>query len=518
MVYLSSLLSRIRRTSLVLVVRAVEDIPAQGIKENDVFNLYIVDAHHHMGREKSHRNTPGTAYDFYQLLWFEMQRLSKRALEDGKLLFEPVDVIPNPFVDQLFSSRDSWDHMRHGWLVDRTIVFPYSDDYAKQGCPEKPSFKISNDKIAGWTTRAPHSSRLIGFCRVDPTDAKNGDPDIAVREIDRAVLDLGLRGLKLHPLAQLFIDELEDDNVQRVLYRAAQLRIPVVFDTRNIRTVTRLKHLVDTMRNDARFSMSINDLRIILAHCGMSPADPSLYDALRDPIFSADTSTLHGQDIPVLFDMAVNRIRASSKKWSEPLLFGTDYSFLSVQAAELILFTLSREFPGTLDDAQRILAGNALSLVQKPFNSKSENRRTPRQLACPGAGGATRNAVETYLIGLIHSDNWDLSSLDLMLPPSQTWPRIRPVAEGGFNGIYLDSYVATLLNKDESCESHLWIRNNPGDLFTIASVRTKGAGSLYTTEYSTQRIGEPLIADLSKNTHYEKDTESLINNIPKLLG
>ena len=501
-----------------LVVRAIEDIPEQGIKENDIFNLYIVDAHHHMGREKSHRNTPGTAYDFYQLLWFEMQRLSKRALEDDRLLFEPIEVIPNPFVDKIFSSRDSWDRMRHGWLVDRTIVFPYSDDYAKQGWPENPSFKVSNDKIAGWTTRAPHSSRLIGFCRVDPTDAKADDPDIAVREIDRAVLGMGLRGLKLHPLAQLFMDELEGEDVQRVLYRAAQLNIPVIFDTRNIRTVTRLKHLADTMRKDARYSTSINNLRIILAHCGMSPADPSLYDALRDPIFFADTSTLHGKDIPVLFDMAVNRIRASSKRWSEPLLFGTDYSFLSVQAAELILFTLSREFPGTLDDAQRILGGNTLSLIQKPFNSRSESRKTSRQLVCPGNGGATRGAVETFLIGLIHSDSWDLLSLDLMIPPNQTWPRVRPAGEGGFNGIYFDSYLATLLNKNESSELHLWIRNNPGDLFSIASVRTKGTGSLQTTEYSTQRIGEPLIADLSRNTHYEKDTESLISSIPKLLG
>ncbi len=500
-----------------LVVRAIEDIPEQSIKKDDLFHLYLVDAHHHMGREGSHRNTPGGAYDFYQLLWFEMKRLADRALANDELLFEPIDIIPTPFVSNLFSSRDSWERMKHGWLVDRTIVFPYSDDYSKQGPEGTPSFKISNDKIAGWTTRAPHSSRFIGFARVDPTDSLKGDESLPIRELDRAILNLGLRGLKLHPLAQLFIDELEDEIVRRVLYRAAELRIPVLFDTRNIRTVTRIRHLVKIMREEPQYSKSINNLRIIIAHCGMSPGAPKLYDALNDPILSADTSTLHGQDIPLLFEMASERIH-SAKRWSESLLFGTDYSFLSVQAAELILGTLSRAFPGDLSDVQRILGGNTLSLVQKPFNSSLESKRSSKQLACPNNGGIARIAVEKILIQTMHESEWDLSSLDLMIPPRHTWPRIRSVREGAYNGIHLDSYIVTLKNKESDYEIHLWIRENPGDVLTIASVRTSGENALQTTNYATHRVGESVIEELEKNTRYEKDVDSLLNNIPKLFG
>ena len=76
---------------------------------------------------------------------------------------------------------------------------------------------MSNDKIAAWTTRAPHSTRLIGFARVDPSDARNGPQDIATNELERAITTLGLRGLKLHPLAQLFLDDLEHDIIKRVL-------------------------------------------------------------------------------------------------------------------------------------------------------------------------------------------------------------------------------------------------------------------------------------------------------------
>ncbi|MGY5852908.1 MAG: hypothetical protein RTU92_05015, partial [Candidatus Thorarchaeota archaeon] len=66
-----------RRNKIMLVVRAVESQPEIGIKSGDEFQLYIVDAHHHMGREKSHRNTPSGAYDFYALLWFELQKMAK---------------------------------------------------------------------------------------------------------------------------------------------------------------------------------------------------------------------------------------------------------------------------------------------------------------------------------------------------------------------------------------------------------------------------------------------------------
>ena len=61
-----------------LIIRALDDDPKNGIKRGDTFQLYIVDAHHHMGKEKSHRNTPSGSYDFYASLWFEMQKLAKQ--------------------------------------------------------------------------------------------------------------------------------------------------------------------------------------------------------------------------------------------------------------------------------------------------------------------------------------------------------------------------------------------------------------------------------------------------------
>ncbi|MHA1909471.1 MAG: hypothetical protein ACW98Y_19390, partial [Candidatus Thorarchaeota archaeon] len=318
------------------------------------------------------------------------------------------------------------------------------------------------------------------------------------------------------PLAQLFIDELEDDITKRVLHKAGELAIPVLFDTRNMKTAIRIKKLVDSMREDEKHRLAVKDLKIILAHCGMSPGDSKLYDILRDPAFSADTSTLHDQDIPLLFDMAVTRIKTSEKHWSEGLLFGTDYSFLSVQAAELIIFAFSREFPGTLSDVQRILGGNALSLIQRPFRTIRKTKRSPRQLACPNGNGTARGIIEDGIISLFHKSGWDLTSLDPMLPPHQTWPQPESEADGGFNGVYTDSLIATLSSKEVEYELHLWLRNNPGNLLTLASLGTSGEDSLQTAEFATHKIGECLIEELTKNTRHERDAVSLVESIPRL--
>ena len=56
---------------------------------------------------------------------------------------------------------------------------------------------VTNDFVAG-CARA-HPEAFVGFASVDPLKG-----DAAVVELERAVRELGLRGLKLHPTAQGF--------------------------------------------------------------------------------------------------------------------------------------------------------------------------------------------------------------------------------------------------------------------------------------------------------------------------
>lgn len=103
-----------------------------------------------------------------------------------------------------------------------------------------------------------------------------------------------------------------------------------------------------------------------------------------------------------------------------------------------------------------------------------------------------------------------------MLPPHQTWPEPVPEIRGGFNGVYIDSFVATLRSKEVEYELHLWLRDNPANLLTLASLGTSGEDSLQTTEYATHEIGERLIEELTRNTRHERDANSLVESIPRL--
>lgn len=56
---------------------------------------------------------------------------------------------------------------------------------------------VTNDYVAGIVKKYPDV--FIGFASVDPWKGR-----LAVRELERAVKELGLRGLKCHPIAQAF--------------------------------------------------------------------------------------------------------------------------------------------------------------------------------------------------------------------------------------------------------------------------------------------------------------------------
>lgn len=80
----------------------------------------------------------------------------------------------------------------------------------------------TNEFIADCVAR--HPDVFIGFASVDPWGGRH-----AVNTFRRAVVDLGLRGLKLHPSAQAFTPD--DRRFYDLYAAAAELDVPVVFHT-----------------------------------------------------------------------------------------------------------------------------------------------------------------------------------------------------------------------------------------------------------------------------------------------
>ena len=81
---------------------------------------------------------------------------------------------------------------------------------------------LTNDVVAACVER--HPDAFLGFASVDPWKGK-----AAIAELRRAVTDLGLKGLKVHPSAQAFAPN--DVRHYPLWETATELGIPVLFHT-----------------------------------------------------------------------------------------------------------------------------------------------------------------------------------------------------------------------------------------------------------------------------------------------
>ncbi|MGI8793224.1 MAG: amidohydrolase family protein [Acidimicrobiales bacterium] len=81
---------------------------------------------------------------------------------------------------------------------------------------------VTNDFVA--QAVADYPDAFIGFASVDPWKGK-----AAVNELRRAVTDLGMKGLKLHPSCQGFAPN--DHKFYPLYEAAAELEVPIIFHT-----------------------------------------------------------------------------------------------------------------------------------------------------------------------------------------------------------------------------------------------------------------------------------------------
>jgi len=174
-----------------------------------------------------------------------------------------------------------------------------------------------NDAIAAVVRADPE--RFIGFASVNP--AYRG-VEAAGEELERAVTDLGLSGLKLYPMYQHWAAN--DPELAFPIYAKAQeLDIPVmIHQAGSTRIDAKLElgrpALLDDIRREFR------DLRVIIAHCGLPWVDEALFLLTKHPNFFAELSyliaTLTRRDLFLLLSRCEPMFVPLEK-----LFFGTDY-------------------------------------------------------------------------------------------------------------------------------------------------------------------------------------------------
>jgi predicted TIM-barrel fold metal-dependent hydrolase len=176
---------------------------------------------------------------------------------------------------------------------------------------------LCNDYIAAVVRSDP--DRFIGFASVNP---RYQGPEAAVVELERAVVDLGLTGVKLYPMYQHWAAN--DRDVAFPIYAKAQeLGIPVMI------------HQAGSTRIDAKLELGrpallddigrvFRDLRVIVAHCGLPWVDEALFLLTKHPNFYAELSYLIASITRRDLFLLLSRCEPMFVPL-EKLFFGTDY-------------------------------------------------------------------------------------------------------------------------------------------------------------------------------------------------
>ena len=197
--------------------------------------------------------------------------------------------------------------------VERLVLFAWDAETASH----RP--RVPNEFVARIADRFP--DRIIGFGSVDP------HKESSVRDLEHAVVDLKLCGLKLHPQAQAF--EPNDRAYYPIYAKCVELRIPITFHTGSTYWGAGLDgggglklRLSNPMLLDDVAAES-PELKLIMAHPGWPWQDEQLAIAMHKENVFIDLS---GWSPKYFHPLLVTYM---AKMIPYKFLFGTDYPMLT---------------------------------------------------------------------------------------------------------------------------------------------------------------------------------------------
>jgi predicted TIM-barrel fold metal-dependent hydrolase len=226
-------------------------------------------------------------------------------------------------IDGMVGDRDELLQIQRAYGIGRSFVFCLDEP------DRKPAFTAANDRSLSHAAAAPEE--LLPFVRLDLDDGP-------IEEATRC-LDLGARGIKLHPRAQRFL--LDDERLDPVFALAAERRVPILIHAgRGLPPIAAdLHRLVD------RYPGS----QLILAHAGIADmAGLAGHFAGRAGVYF-DTSVWSPVDLLDFFRQVP----------AEQIVYASDYPYGDQQRALLIFLRTARRAGLGEEQLRMMLAANA---------------------------------------------------------------------------------------------------------------------------------------------------------------
>jgi hypothetical protein len=254
-------------------------------------------------------------------LFDRFEELARADLPDGA---EIVDVHTHlgTDIDGMIGDRAELERVQARAGISRSIVFCLDE-------PDRhPAFRAANDRTLAHA--AASEGRLVPFVRLDLSE---GPIDEATR-----CIDLGARGIKLHPRAQRFL--LDDERLAPVFELAADRSVPIlIHGGRGLPPIAdALARLVD------RYGATL-----IIAHAGIADLAALAHHFSGRPGVFFDTSVWSPLDL-----LDLHRLVSP-----EQVLYASDYPY-GQQPASLLLALRTARLAGFDEGLLRaMLAGSA---------------------------------------------------------------------------------------------------------------------------------------------------------------
>jgi predicted TIM-barrel fold metal-dependent hydrolase len=213
---------------------------------------------------------------------------------------------------------------------------------------------MSNADVARHVEKYP--DRIIGFASVVPFSETTGIPRVdPAEELCHAIQEMGLKGLKIHPLIQGF--RMNDPGLVPLMQAAAELDIPVLFHTGpNMGRAGRTSNALIEMVED----LALMCPRTIIVAGHADPLSVAGYIAASNPNVYLETSISWPERHEIIPKLAAQTIRTAG---ADKILYGTDYSIGRVHRIHAMNKLLD-ESNLTPEDRAKIESGNAKRLLK----------------------------------------------------------------------------------------------------------------------------------------------------------
>jgi len=237
--------------------------------------------------------------------------------------------------------------------VDKMVIL--GKDYGKIG--DRKNSNLPDEEVVSFVKA--HPDRFIGFTAVHPDRGIKKN----VERVERAVSDLGLRGIKLNPASGFYPN---DERLYPVYEKAEELHIPITIHmgVKPPAEENRVKYCQPIYLDDV--AVDFPDLTLIIAHAGYPWLDETILVGLYAQNVYADISTLNQVEEVMGCEVILPTLRRLKASLGVTrILFGSDGIF---NLEKLIQAVKTADFLSE-SDKEKILWKNAEGIFSERCQS-----------------------------------------------------------------------------------------------------------------------------------------------------